>query len=62
MKHYDKLCERFLSSRTYYPRGLQLSDEFLEAFKKEYNRLAKAGQNKKSLCERITKALKFHVK
>ena len=35
--------------------------EFLEAFKLEYSRLVESGQNKRTLFERMRKALTFHL-
>ena len=63
MKNYDKLCERYMTRqvRSFYPRKFELSTEFLDAFKLEYSRLVEGGQNKKTLLERIRKALSFHL-
>ena len=63
MKAYDKLCERYMTRqvRSFYPRRFELSKEFLEAFKLEYSRLVESGQNRKTLLERIRKALSFHL-
>jgi len=63
MKAYDKLCERYMTRqvRSFYPRKFELSKEFLDAFKLEYSRLVEGGQNRKTLLERIRKALSFHL-
>jgi len=63
MTDYDKLCERYMTRqvRSFYPRKFELSKEFLDAFKLEYSRLVEGGQNKKTLLERIRKALTFHL-
>ena len=63
MTRYNKLCERFMTRRvrSFYPRKLDLSPEFIEAFKLEYTRLIEGGQNKRTLFERIRKALTFHL-
>jgi hypothetical protein len=63
MKAYDRLCERYMTKqvRSFYPRRFELSKEFLEAFKLEYSRLVESGQNRKTLLERIRKALSFHL-
>jgi hypothetical protein len=63
MKNYDKLCERYMTRqvRSFYPRKFELSTEFLDAFKLEYSRLVEGGQNRKTLLERIRKALSFHL-
>ena len=63
MKAYDNLCERYITRqvRSFYPRKFELSQEFLDAFKLEYSRLLEAGQNKRTVLERIRKALSFHL-
>ena len=63
MNNYDKLCERYMTRqvRSFYPRKFELSTEFLDAFKLEYSRLVEGGQNRKTLLERIRKALSFHL-
>jgi hypothetical protein len=60
---YDELCEGYLTLKTrmFYPRNLELSKEFVEAFRKEYDRLVEIGENKKSLHSRLAKALRFHM-
>lgn len=60
---YDELCEGYLTLKTrmFYPRNLALSKEFVEAFRKEYARLVESGENKKSLHNRLSKALRFHM-
>ena len=63
MKEYDKVCEKYMIKkvRSFYHRKLELSPEFLEAFKAEYARLVETGQNKRTLLERMRKALTFHL-
>ena len=63
MKDYDTLCERYMTRqvRSFYPRKFELSTEFIDAFKVEYSRLAKSGQNRRTLLERMRKALSFHL-
>jgi len=63
MSEYDKLCEKYMIRRvrSFYPRKFDLSPEFIEAFKVEYSRLIESGQNKRTLFERIRKALTFHL-
>jgi len=63
MKEYDKVCEKYMirKVRSFYPRKLDLSPEFIEAFKVEYSRLVESGQNKRTLFERMRKALTFHL-
>ena len=46
--------------RLFYPRGMKLSEDFINAFHREYDRLVGEGQNPKSLVERFGKAMKFH--
>ena len=47
--------------RLFYPRGMKLSENFINAFHQEYDRLVGEGINPRSLLERFSKALKFHV-
>ena len=47
--------------RMFYPRNFQLSEDFLNAFHREYDRFLHEGQNRKNLVERFGKAMKFHV-
>jgi hypothetical protein len=47
--------------RLYYPRKMNLSEDFVNAFHAEYDRLVGEGQNPRSLIDRFGKALKFHV-
>tara|TARA_R110000824_G_scaffold234976_1_gene423674 strand:+ start:2319 stop:2510 length:192 start_codon:yes stop_codon:yes gene_type:complete len=63
MSEYDELCERYMIRRvrSFYPRKFDLSPEFVEAFKLEYSRLIESGQNKRTVFERIRKALSFHL-
>ena len=63
MTDYDKLCEKYMIRRvrSFYPRKFDLYPEFIEAFKAEYSRLIESGQNKRTLFERMRKALTFHL-
>lgn len=63
MQEYDKLCEKYMIKRvrSFYPRKFDLSPEFIEAFKLEYSRLVESGQNKRTLFEKMRKALTFHL-
>ena len=47
--------------RLFYPRGMKLSEEFINAFHREYDRLIGEGLNPKTLVERVGKAMKFHA-
>ncbi len=47
--------------RMFYPRNFQLSEDFINSFHREYDRLVGEGQNSRSLVERFGKAMKFHV-
>jgi len=47
--------------RMFYPRGMKLSEDFINAFHREYDRLVDEGLNPKSLVERFGKAMKFHA-
>ena len=60
----DKVLEGYKPipmKRMFYPRGLKLSEDFVNAFHAEYDRLVGEGINPKSLVDRFGKALKFHV-
>lgn len=48
--------------RLFYPRNLQLSNEFIKAFKLEFNRLLGEGHGPKIILDKISKALHFHSK
>ena len=47
--------------RMFYPRGFKLSDNFINAFHEEYDRLVGEGINPRTLVERFGKAIRFHV-
>ena len=47
--------------RMFYPRGMKLSEDFINAFHREYDRLVGEGLNPKSLVTRFGKAMSFHV-
>ena len=63
MSDYDELYEKYMVRRvrSFYPRKFDLSPEFVEAFTLEYSRLVESGQNKRTLFERMRKALTFHL-
>jgi hypothetical protein len=48
--------------RSFYPRNFQLSEEFVQSFKREYKRLIDEGIDSNKALNRITKALLFHVR
>ena len=59
----DKVLEGYKPipmKRLFYPRGMKLSEQFINAFHREYDRLLGEGQNPKTLVERFGKAMKFH--
>lgn len=47
--------------RLFYPRSMKLSEDFINAFHREYDRLVGEGLNAKTLVERFGKAMKFHA-
>ena len=47
--------------RMFYPRGMRLSEDFINAFHREYDRLIDEGLNPRSLVERFGKAMRFHA-
>ena len=60
---FNNITEAYLKipgKRLMYPRGLQLSEEFREAYRAELIRLAEAGQCPGKLCEKVNKALMIH--
>ncbi|NBW58913.1 hypothetical protein EBR43_14285 [bacterium] len=63
---YETLLEGYQSmlikNRLFYPRNFNLSQEFLNAFKKEYSRLKELNIDDKRILQKITKALQFHGK
>ena len=63
-KKLDKILEGYKPipmKRMFYPRGMKLSEDFINAYHREYDRLVGEGQNPRSLVERFNKALKFHI-
>lgn len=60
---YNKFCEGYitLKSGLVNTQKLQLSKEFVKAFKKEYSRLIKKGENKNSLHSRLLKSLRQYL-
>ena len=59
----DKVLEGYKPipmKRMMYPRGMKLSEDFVNAFHREFDRLVGEGANPKSLVERFGKALRFH--
>ena len=61
---FNKIIEGYkpiASRRMFYPRNMKLSEDFINAFHREYDRLVGEGQNVKSLVERFGKAMKFHA-
>ena len=59
----DKVLEGYKPipmKRLFYPRGMKLSEDFVNAFHREYDRLVDEGSNPKNLVDRFGKAMKFH--
>jgi hypothetical protein len=65
-KKANSLLENYGSivtkSRMFYPKNLNLSNEFVKCFKKEVARLKAENVPEKEIVRKITKALHFHVK
>jgi len=63
---YETLLEGYQSmlikNRLFYPRNFNLTEDFLTAFKKEYNRLKALNIDDRRIMQKITKALQFHGK
>ena len=62
-KKLDKVLEGYKPipmKRMFYPRGMKLSEDFVNAFHREFDRLVGEGVNPKSLVERFGKAMRFH--
>tara|TARA_R110002020_G_scaffold435699_1_gene645899 strand:- start:3040 stop:3450 length:411 start_codon:yes stop_codon:yes gene_type:complete len=62
-KKLDKVVEGYKPipmKRMFYPRKFNLSEDFVNAFHREFDRLVGEGQNPKSLVQRFGKALSFH--
>ena len=71
MEHFEKNLNKIyneninsirVTRRQFYPRNFELSQEFVDAFVREYKRLLESGQKKTTLLEKMSKALKFHLK
>jgi hypothetical protein len=65
-KTVSKIKENFTPIKTvrrsFYPRNFQLSEEFINSFRREYRRLVDEGVNPNKALGRITKALLFHAR
>jgi len=63
-KQAETIIENYKSiktvSRLFYPRNFGLSEEFIQAFRKEYTRLKGLGIKDKHILYKISKALPFH--
>ena len=60
----DKVIEGYKpisTGRVFYPRNMNLSEDFVNAFHREYDRLVGEGQSPKNLVNRFSKAMKFHA-
>ena len=68
-KTFEEICEAFgvieTKKRTMYPRGIQFSNEFLNALQEEYNRQKISESSKerpiKEHSSKMLKALQFHI-
>lgn len=49
-----------VTSRLFYPRNFSLSEEFIQAFRREYARLRAFGIDDKRILSKLIKALHFH--
>ncbi len=61
---FDQVLEGYKPipmKKLYYPRGMKLSSEFINAFHREYDRLVDEGVNPTNLLQRFNKAMQFHV-
>lgn len=47
--------------RTFYPRNFGLSTEFIQAFQREYTRLAKLENRTGNILPKMVKAMQFHT-
>lgn len=65
-KQYDAFCESFKSikfiKREFYPKNFTLSEDFVNAFKREYKRLIDEGIEPRKALVKLNKALLFHTK
>jgi len=63
-KNYNTFMESFKSMKTvqrlFYPRNFNLSDEFVNAFRKEYARLKSLKIDDRRILQKMVKALPFH--
>ena len=60
----DKVIEGYKpmsTGRVFYPRNMNLSEDFVNAVHREYDRLVGEGQSPKNLVHRFGKAMKFHA-
>ena len=65
-KKFEELTESFKSilykKREFYPKNFNLSEEFVNSFRKEYKRLIDEGMEPKKALLKLNKALLFHTK
>jgi len=63
---FEALCESFKSikyvKREFYPKNFTLSEDFVNAFRKEYRRLIDEGIEPRKALIKLNKALLFHTK
>jgi hypothetical protein len=65
-KNYESILENYgcikTTRREFYPKNFNLSEEFVNSFKKEYKRLVGEGVHPRRALQRINKALLFHAR
>lgn len=63
-KNYNFIMESFKSIKTihrlFYPRNFNLSEEFINSFRKEYARLKSMNIDDRRILQKMIKALPFH--
>jgi hypothetical protein len=66
IKNYESILENYgcikTTRREFYPKNFNLSEEFVNSFKKEYKRLVGEGVHPRRALQRINKALLFHAR
>lgn len=65
-KKFETYVEESLKSiqttkRVMYPRGLELNEDFVDSFQRQFLELKDQGLNEKQILNRVKKALDFHI-